>query len=148
MRISTTRETVGLASRAAGEIDPRRPSLLFVWPGVCAGAQWLCSCSCGVLRSPGWGGGNFSPECATGRNILLSVVGSPARTILGKNHSPGPAFIPIACSPIEFEFHARNPETSPAGVRPSRGGVGAMVWFDQGRKKTRRPLVWRCRAAI
>jgi hypothetical protein len=147
MRISTARETVGLASHAAGEIDPRRPSLLFVWPGVCAGAQWLCSWSCGVLSSPELGV-YFSPECATGRNILLSVVGSPARTILGKNHSPGPAFIPIACSPIEFEFHARNLETSPAGVRPGRGGVGVVVWFDQGKKKTRRPLVWRCRAAI
>jgi hypothetical protein len=93
-------------------------------------------------------GGNSSPECATGQNFLLSMVGLLARTILGKNHSPRPAFIPIACSPIEFGFRARNPETSSVGVWPCRGGICVVVWFAQGRRKRWLSLIQWCAATI
>jgi hypothetical protein len=72
-------------------------------------------------------GENSTLECAIGRKYLLPVVGSLAQTIPGKNHSSVPAFIPVACRLIELGFRARNSEVSPAGERPRRGGVSAVV---------------------
>jgi hypothetical protein len=39
-------------STAAGEIYPRRRSLLCVWPCECAGARWIRPCSRDVLVDP------------------------------------------------------------------------------------------------
>jgi hypothetical protein len=99
------------------------PLRVAVWVHQCSGDPSVPSGRAGRPQIEG----NSKLECATGAEISLPVVGSLAQVIPGKNPSPEPAFIPVACGPTELGFHARSSWNCPAGEKPRCGGVGAVA---------------------